>query len=478
MFSLRASSAGGATATGAHRSGAVNTTLVRRCGVTLALLGCLGRAADHGGPKRRPPGRGIPDSASTCRRARSTSRDADRRGGAAPQPAFAPIGRSFLDHHLADRAFVGGNGARPRARRRRSRVTRLRTSSRTSSVLENSGRRRQRRGGRSRRRSTSSPLDRHRERFAERHGRRPGRRSPAATAQLRRRAAHGRRAHGRRRRDSAALLLPPISGARRRSAFATFIPGRAERLQPTATALPGRRATAGTSISRRRSSRQGDVTCPMASGEAEHRAPVSGVGLSLAVDQIVDFAGLHASGDPPLRFAYFPTPPLVPQDGFESATGAQVGGATVVSDGPLPPITGARSLYLGPVGVPAPSGVAVGAALHLRLAVQPGDTTLRFSYRVVSFQGRTFAGRDRSDVGSGGPLDRERPIGATPPAMNGVVAPTAGSSDRRRPDQGFSRCRPDVTGEGASSGSRPRSAHLRHSSGTPRRLLIDDLRIE
>jgi hypothetical protein len=118
-----------------------------------------------------------------------------------------------------------------------------------------------------------------------------------------------------------------------------------------------------------------------------------GDGFVVALDGLVDFAGHQGSSDTPLRLTSFATPPLMPEDGFESAAGAQVGGATVISAGPLPPIAGARSVYIGRQGAPSPGGIAVGTALRVRLAVQPGDTKLRFSYEIVSpFQGAGFAG--------------------------------------------------------------------------------------
>jgi len=132
----------------------------------------------------------------------------------------------------------------------------------------------------------------------------------------------------------------------------------------------------------------------------------TGVGLTLGVDQVVDFPGLHASSDPPLRFAYFPTPPLVPQDGFESATGATLGGADVVGassstdGGTAPdagvggphPISGMRSVYVGGRCAPSPTGAMVDRSLFVRLAVPAGATKLEFSYQFVAFAGLRIPG--------------------------------------------------------------------------------------
>jgi hypothetical protein len=105
----------------------------------------------------------------------------------------------------------------------------------------------------------------------------------------------------------------------------------------------------------------------------------------VAFDGLVDFAGNEGSSAAPLRLAAFATPPLVAADGFESATGT-VGGATVISagNGPLPPITGARSVYIVGAGGPSPTTAAVGSMMNVRLAVPAGATKLRFSYRLVS----------------------------------------------------------------------------------------------
>ena len=59
-----------------------------------------------------------------------------------------------------------------------------------------------------------------------------------------------------------------------------------------------------------------------------------------------------------------------------------------------PTITGARSLYIPPIGsVFPPSGSAKLTQLALRLALAPGDTVIRFSYRTVNpsaFDGARF----------------------------------------------------------------------------------------
>ncbi len=103
----------------------------------------------------------------------------------------------------------------------------------------------------------------------------------------------------------------------------------------------------------------------------------------LAVDGITDFAGLPASGG--AAFTTRVAPPLVAEDGFESATGTMLGGAQILTGSDAPTITGARSLYIAPIttnGMPFVRPAVT--RLALRVAVAPGDTVLRFAYRLVN----------------------------------------------------------------------------------------------
>jgi hypothetical protein len=140
----------------------------------------------------------------------------------------------------------------------------------------------------------------------------------------------------------------------------------------------------------------------------------AGMGFEVVLDGLVDFAGLHGAANTPLRLTSFPAMPLVAQDGFESVTAPQVGGATVISDGPLPPITGMRSVYFGAQGAPAPGGVQVGGSLGVRLSVPAGATKLAFSYRMVGqYAGSGFAGS--VSLGS---------VGRTPATSDFTTTPT------------------------------------------------------
>jgi len=98
----------------------------------------------------------------------------------------------------------------------------------------------------------------------------------------------------------------------------------------------------------------------------------------LNVDGVTDFAG-NAAGPPTLDFTTRAAPPLVAEDGFESVTGPTLDGAQILLGPAAPVIAGTRSLYMPS----APSPTAQATQFALRLAVAPGDTVVRFSYRVV-----------------------------------------------------------------------------------------------
>ena len=105
---------------------------------------------------------------------------------------------------------------------------------------------------------------------------------------------------------------------------------------------------------------------------------------TVTVDGLVDFAGNSGAAGAPLRLTGSSTPPLVPEDGFESPTGAMLAG--VVAGGDLAPLSGTRSFYLGDAKAPGASTNHAGQVLFVRLAVNAGDKVLRFAYRTVSPQ--------------------------------------------------------------------------------------------
>jgi hypothetical protein len=118
---------------------------------------------------------------------------------------------------------------------------------------------------------------------------------------------------------------------------------------------------------------------------------------SIDIDPIRDFAGnvpmLNGSVTRSMRAA----PPLLAEDGFESLLDASLlGSAQVLTDPGAPLISGARSLYVFPE---ATSGTPA-TAFAVRLAIAPGDSVLRFSYRIVS---ATATGGDDAEFLVGSP---------------------------------------------------------------------------
>jgi hypothetical protein len=129
---------------------------------------------------------------------------------------------------------------------------------------------------------------------------------------------------------------------------------------------------------------QGDV--PLVVGFSKPDVVLrAGHGYSVTLDGLVDFAG-HTDAGPRLQLTGFPAAPVVPQDGFESASGSLLGGAMVVrTGGSLPAIAGDTSLYVGSQGAPVIDS-AGGRSLVVKLSRQAGDTRLRVTYRAVSRQ--------------------------------------------------------------------------------------------
>ncbi|HXU03721.1 MAG TPA: hypothetical protein VN903_22300 [Polyangia bacterium] len=130
----------------------------------------------------------------------------------------------------------------------------------------------------------------------------------------------------------------------------------------------------------------------------------AGQGYVVTLDGLVDFAGQSDRTGPPLRITSFPPAPTVSEDGFESVTGSELGGAMVMKAGSLPAISGSTSLYVGVPGAPG-LDTANGRTLSVKLARQTGDTTLRFAYRIISqgtqpnFQGLLRVGSEGASAG-------------------------------------------------------------------------------
>jgi hypothetical protein len=107
-----------------------------------------------------------------------------------------------------------------------------------------------------------------------------------------------------------------------------------------------------------------------------------GQDYQVRVDGITDFAGLPATGG--ATFTTRAAPPLVAEDGFESATGTALGGAQVLTGTGAPALSGASSVYIPPLNSGFGGSRARMTRLALRLAVTAGDTVVRFAYRLVT----------------------------------------------------------------------------------------------
>jgi hypothetical protein len=200
----------------------------------------------------------------------------------------------------------------------------------------------------------------------------------------------------------------------------------------------------------------------------------AGHAYGVPLDGLVDFVGHVDATSLSLSSTPFAAAPAVAQDGFESATGTTLGGAMVMTAGPLPAIVGDVSVYVGAAGAPLLESSGP-TTLMVRLARQPDDKQLRFSYRVISRAMETsFYGMVRA--GSEGAL-------ATP-TIDWLDAPgpaetltVAGAPAFASPVVTVQLALPaDVTDEVvvAISGVPPSCV----ASSAPAGLLIDDLRLE
>jgi hypothetical protein len=103
---------------------------------------------------------------------------------------------------------------------------------------------------------------------------------------------------------------------------------------------------------------------------------------TLVLTEVVDFAGNAPASGNTMTFTTVAPPPLAAQDGFESVTGATFAGAQVLSGAGAQVIGGGQSLYVPPVASMTP--IAGGTQqFAFRVALAPGDTVVRFSYRTV-----------------------------------------------------------------------------------------------
>jgi hypothetical protein len=119
------------------------------------------------------------------------------------------------------------------------------------------------------------------------------------------------------------------------------------------------------------------------------------------IDGLADFAGNRAAATNALTFNTKPPPPLVAADGFESVTDATLGGAEVLSGAAAPTISGSRSLYIPPVTA---FGTPPTTQLALRIAIAPGNSVLRFSFRNVTVSPTATYGADFKVASVGGSI--------------------------------------------------------------------------
>lgn len=105
-----------------------------------------------------------------------------------------------------------------------------------------------------------------------------------------------------------------------------------------------------------------------------------GEGYGVVTNGLVDFAGNLG----PVAAGTFTTralPTRVSEDGFESAADGPYAGGQLVSGAGWPVLAGTRSFYWPAMPGGPPPAVP---PWSLRLALAPGDTVVRFSYRVVA----------------------------------------------------------------------------------------------
>ena len=200
---------------------------------------------------------------------------------------------------------------------------------------------------------------------------------------------------------------------------------------------------------------------------------------TFAADSYLDLAG-NAGVDPPLpAFKTIAVPPLLPEDGFESATGTSVAGASIIEGGAPLAIAGARSVIIGNRVSSPDLPQAAANVLLARLPIASGDRVVRFTYRVIStyqtvadyFPGIVTAGVP--GVGATGLA----PITSQTPGVAAVVLPSGGTLYLGATSTAEI---PLPTTSGATEvavqiGTRPPSCGL---PPPPTSLIVDDLRVE
>jgi len=194
---------------------------------------------------------------------------------------------------------------------------------------------------------------------------------------------------------------------------------------------------------------------------------------SIDMSGVIDFAGNAAVAPSTggLTFATAPLPPLVAADGFETTTATSLGGAELLSGPDDPIISGTRSLYL-PSGESFTSQ-ATKTTLAFRLAVSPGASLLRFSYRIVNPANTDYSYFAFGSVG--------RSIGSASLSYQSgsTMATIAGTPVELGPLSNFAVSLPaDVTDEIVVERISPRDYCVGFGSHPTQGIIIDDLRAE
>jgi hypothetical protein len=112
---------------------------------------------------------------------------------------------------------------------------------------------------------------------------------------------------------------------------------------------------------------------------------------ALYSDDVVDLAGNVARLGDALRLMDVAQAPRLPPDGFESATGDLLGGASLVRSQPGITIAGDASVYISPPGAPTVPGVTTSSKLFARMTVPAGSTKLTLTYRELTMPEGTGA---------------------------------------------------------------------------------------
>ncbi len=195
-----------------------------------------------------------------------------------------------------------------------------------------------------------------------------------------------------------------------------------------------------------------------------------GGSFHLELDQVVDFAGIQAATPPGPSLVTASPPPLLADGSFESAPAGPTNDGIISAGGDLPVISGTKSLYL------ADTTPWFGWTVTFRLAVHPGDKTVRFAYRVASpyqvtgvgFYGSVVIGSVGSKVAALSSL----PLGAPTTAvtrMNGTtltLGPVA-TAELALPDPSATEVVLRIATATSGCGLRPPAAGL----------IVDDVRV-